>query len=120
MGRRYVVIGSNSFSGSHLIRELLQSGNDVLGLSRSEEVAMVFRPYSWDAAPTLWEFKRLNVSDTRALRFTLEDFKPQVVVNFAAQSMVAQSWERPEHWYQTNVVALACLVQVLEGLPSLG
>jgi dTDP-glucose 4,6-dehydratase len=26
------------------------------------------------------------------------------VVNFAAQSMVAESWLHPEHWYQTNVV----------------
>ena len=28
-----------------------------------------------------------------------------MVVNFAAQGMVAQSWLNPEHWYQTNVMA---------------
>jgi dTDP-glucose 4,6-dehydratase len=33
--------------------------------------------------------------------------------------MVAQSWEIPEHWYQTNVVALARLVKELEALPTL-
>jgi len=27
------------------------------------------------------------------------------VINFASQSMVAESWINPEHWYQTNVVA---------------
>ena len=26
-------------------------------------------------------------------------------MNFAAQVMVAESWETPEHWYQTNIVA---------------
>jgi dTDP-glucose 4,6-dehydratase len=31
--------------------------------------------------------------------------RPPVVVNFAAQSMVAESWDHPEDWFQTNVVA---------------
>ena len=34
----------------------------------------------------------------------LNDFKPEYIVNFAAQGMVAQSWETPQDWYQTNVV----------------
>jgi dTDP-glucose 4,6-dehydratase len=36
---------------------------------------------------------------------TLGDFRPDYVVNFAAQGMVAQSWERPGDWFQTNAVA---------------
>jgi dTDP-glucose 4,6-dehydratase len=35
----------------------------------------------------------------------LDAFQPSAVVNFAAQGMVAQSWQWPGHWYQTNVVA---------------
>ena len=31
--------------------------------------------------------------------------EPSFVVNFAAQSMVAESWLYPDQWYQTNVVA---------------
>ena len=27
------------------------------------------------------------------------------VVNFAAQSMVAESWKHPDHWMMTNVVS---------------
>jgi dTDP-glucose 4,6-dehydratase len=34
----------------------------------------------------------------------LDAFRPSVVVNFAAQGMVAQSWQQPGDWYQTNVV----------------
>jgi dTDP-glucose 4,6-dehydratase len=34
-------------------------------------------------------------------------------VNFAAQSEVAPSWEHPEHWFQTNAVALSLLVNHL-------
>jgi dTDP-glucose 4,6-dehydratase len=37
----------------------------------------------------------------------------EVIVNFAAQSMVAQSWEYPTDWYQTNLVSLASMCQSL-------
>jgi dTDP-glucose 4,6-dehydratase len=37
----------------------------------------------------------------------------EYIFNFAAQSMVAQSWDHPEHWYQTNTVALAELGNLL-------
>ena len=33
--------------------------------------------------------------------------------------MVAQSWDFPEHWYQTNVVALSLLIEEIRKLPSL-
>jgi dTDP-glucose 4,6-dehydratase len=35
----------------------------------------------------------------------VESFRPDYIVNFAAQSMVSESWQNPEHWFQTNVVA---------------
>ena len=35
------------------------------------------------------------------------------IVNFAAQSEVAPSWDNPHHWFQTNCVALARLVNHL-------
>jgi dTDP-glucose 4,6-dehydratase len=35
----------------------------------------------------------------------IHDADAKYVVNFAAQGMVAESWQHPEHWFQTNVVA---------------
>jgi len=49
----------------------------------------------------------------RALLELLDGERPDAVVNFAAQSEVVPSWEHPEHWYQTNCVALAELVNHL-------
>jgi dTDP-glucose 4,6-dehydratase len=31
--------------------------------------------------------------------------RPEYVVNFAAQSMVAESWQNPDQWFMTNVVS---------------
>jgi dTDP-glucose 4,6-dehydratase len=35
----------------------------------------------------------------------LDKERPTYIVNFAAQSMVGESWKHPEHWFQTNVVS---------------
>ena len=38
-----------------------------------------------------------------------------MIFNFAAQSMVGQSWDFPEDWMQTNVVSSAKLLTKLKG-----
>jgi dTDP-glucose 4,6-dehydratase len=106
MTNRFVVIGSNSFSGSHFIQHLLQENCEVVGVSRSEELHSVFLPYRWgknELSP--YQFYQIDLNrDLHALMQIINDFQPEYVVNFAAQGMVAQSWQTPEHWYQTNVV----------------
>ena len=121
MNERVAVIGSNSFSGSHFVARLIREGFDVLGLSRSEEVHGLFRPYSWEPSNRSgsWNFVRADLNAPRVVEESLVSFDPGIVVNFGAQSMVAQSWAFPEDWYQTNVVGIAQLSQLLERLPSL-
>lgn len=49
----------------------------------------------------------------------LDQFAPDYVVNFAAQSEVAPSWEFPYQWFQTNAVAVTYLAHMLKGKPYL-
>lgn len=119
MAERYVVFGSNSFSGSHFVDLLLRHGHDVLGISRSPETSQTFRPYSWRTSEGAFLFLQADLQDSAQYTGALLDFNPSIAVNFAAQSMVAQSWDFPEHWYQTNVLGLVELVKVLEQLPEL-
>jgi len=119
MTDRYAVLGSNSFSGSHFVARVQSEGHQVLGISRSEEIAEVFRPYAWQAFPRPMDFAQIDMNDERILAEALHDFRPDVVVNFAAQSMVAQSWEHPEQWYQTNVLGLVGLAKTLKQLKGL-
>ena len=102
--KKYVVIGSNSFSGSNFIRHLLVQGADVLGISRSSELPPVFLSYS-DQNTDKFSFKQFDLNQNlKEITDTLGDFRPDYVVNFAAQGMVAQSWEAPGDWFQTNTV----------------
>ena len=121
MGRRFLVLGSNSFSGAHFVSHLLVHGHEVLGVSRSEEPHEVFLPYKWlPAGQGGFVFERIDLNhDLDRLMELVCSYQPTHVVNFAAQSMVAQSWETPEHWYQTNVLAQVRFHDRLRTLDSL-
>jgi dTDP-glucose 4,6-dehydratase len=116
MSEKIFVIGSNSFSGATFAAQALREGAVVLGASRSPEPVPSLLPYRWLAPEqqARFEFAQLDLNqDGAALLERIGDFRPDYVVNFAAQSMVAESWENPEHWYQTNVMAN---VRLHEGL----
>jgi len=102
---KYLVIGSNSFSGAQFIKHLLEKENNVVGVSRSKEINDVYLPYKWNSNNVSFKFYQIDINNQlTALLDILNDFKPEYIVNFAAQGMVAQSWETPQDWYQTNVV----------------
>ncbi len=111
---KVLVIGSNSFSGSDFIDLLLEDeSNEVVGISRSPEKSSLFLSYKRHNDPR-FKFYQLNLNDDAdRIAGVVEQFKPEYVVNFAAQSEVAPSWDYPEHWFQTNTVALASLIKTL-------
>jgi dTDP-glucose 4,6-dehydratase len=59
-------------------------------------------------------FKRIDInSDLDALGALLKSERPTHLVNFAAQSMVGESWLHPDHWMMTNVVSTVRLHELL-------
>jgi dTDP-glucose 4,6-dehydratase len=101
-----LVLGSNSFSGASFVDFLLEKGMRVIGCSRSPEPHDAFLPYKWSKRPARFEFRQLDLNrDLDRMMDLVETEKPAWVVNFAAQSMVAESWANPDHWFMTNVVS---------------
>ncbi len=105
----FFVIGSNSFSGSNFVNFALKKGYEVYGVSRSSQINTSFLPYKWSKNPELlkhFQFFKIDINkDLKKLVELLDDKKPEFIVNFAAQGMVAQSWLNPTHWYKTNVLS---------------
>lgn len=118
--KKVLVIGSNSFSGSDFIDLLLEKQNyEVIGISRSPEKSELFLPYK-KRNSKLFRFHQIDLNrNMRQLEKLCMELQPQYVVNFAAQSEVAPSWEHPHHWFQTNAVALTQLANMLKDLKSL-
>jgi len=113
--RKIAVLGANSFSGQDFVDLLLDDPrNQVLGISRSPERAGLFLRYKQRTDLSAYRYAQIDLNRQMPQLLELLDAeRPAWIVNFAAQSEVAPSWEHPEHWFQTNTVALAQLVNHL-------
>lgn len=112
---KVLVLGANSFSGQDFVDHLLDDPvYDVLGVSRSAERPALFLKYRTRADLSRYRYHRLDMNrDGGDLLALCDRERPDAIVNFAAQSEVAPSWDHPEHWFQTNTVALARFVNHL-------
>ncbi|WP_439579725.1 GDP-mannose 4,6-dehydratase [Elioraea sp.] len=112
---RFLVLGSNSFSGATFCDHLAAAGHEVIATSRSPEPHAAFLPYRWRDSGV--RFVQVDINrDLDALDALLRAERPSHVVNFAAQSMVGESWRHPEHWMMTNVVSTTLLFERLRRL----
>lgn len=111
---KFLILGSNSFSGATFCDHLAGLGYDVLATSRSAEPHDALLPYKWRKRPGKVRFRKIDLNhDLDALGQLLKSEAPTHVVNFAAQSMVGESWKNPDHWMMTNVVSTVRLHEQL-------
>lgn len=111
-----LILGSNSFAGGCLVEQALLAGYKVIGINRSAEQSACMVPYQLAgfASSTQYRFYALDLN----LHFdeicqVIVKYQPEYIVDLAGQGMVAESWQQPEQWYQTNVVAKVKLISFL-------
>ena len=104
--KKFIVLGSNSFSGSNFINFLLKKNCKVIGISRSRQYNAVYLPYMSSLNINLFKFYKFDINkNLKKFLLIVKKFKPHYIVNYIAQGMVSESWLNPEDWYKTNVVA---------------
>ena len=65
-------------------------------------------------------FHKIDINnDFKKIIELINEYKPEYVVNFAAQGMVAESWLNPTHWYKTNILSQVRFHDELRKLESL-
>lgn len=103
---KYLVLGSNSFAGSTFVDEILSQDAQVVGISRSKQPHFVLCPYAQNKNLKNFTFYALDLNQHFSeIKEIIHQFKPNYIIDFAAQSMVAESWVYPDQWYTTNIVA---------------
>ena len=104
--KTFLVLGSNSFSGSNLIYELLHDNlnNKIIGISRSKENKSYFLKYKKSDNLRNFKFFQCNLKRTSQILKLVDKFKPNYIINYSALGMVHESWLNPEDWFQTNLI----------------
>lgn len=120
MLKKFLVIGSNSFSGSHFINFVLEKKYKVIGVSRSKEYNNVFLPYKNSKYLKNFKFHKIDINkEAGKIVQIILNKRITHVVNFSSQSMVGQSWDNPVDWYNTNVVGTINLLNKIKGIKNI-
>ena len=110
-GKRVLVTGHTGFKGSWLAFWLKSLGAEVCGFSLAPE-----------SSPNLFENLNLeneitsvigDIRDMPAFEKTLQDFKPEIVLHLAAQSLVRKSYREPIETYTTNVIGTVNILDAI-------
>jgi len=112
--KKCVVLGSTSFAGAWFVFDALERGIEVIGISRSDEPSDIFLPYKKSANIDSFRYHKMDINDDNdAIIELISTEKPDFIVDFAGQGMVAPSWDWPEQWYETNIVAKSMIHNAL-------
>lgn len=109
--RTYFVTGGAGFIGSNFVlrqRRLGRARIINLDLLTYAGNPMNLEPIRSDPD---YIFVRGNIGDRKMVRDILERYKPQAVINFAAESHVDRSIDGPEDFIQTNVLGTFHLLE---------
>jgi len=109
--KKVLITGHTGFKGSWLSLYLQKKGANVLGYSLPPPTK-----------PSLFEIGRIDegmesiigdIRDIEKFKTIIREYKPEIIIHMAAQSLVRYSYENPLETYSTNVMGT---VNVLEAV----
>ncbi len=112
--KTYAVIGSNCFTGSHIVDRFLEvPGATVLAISRSPEKSALYLPYKARPAQNVKFFQVDLFRHPDQLMRILDEHEVPYVINVAALSEVGLSNYQPVEYFQVNCLGVVNLCNQL-------
>lgn len=109
--KRYLVTGGAGFIGSAVVRHLIrQTPHQVLVVDKLTYAGNRDNLSSVSNDPRLG-FLRADIGDQAAMRQAFAEFRPDIVMNLAAESHVDRSIDGPAAFIETNIVGSFMLLQ---------
>ena len=115
MGRKYVVLGGGGSFGLHTSKYLLDHADPelVLAIGRNPPKPAPFTLGVGDG-DSRYQYRAIHITyELDLLMEVLDEVRPQVIVNYAAQGEGAASWKQSWRFFETNSMALAKLTEEL-------
>ena len=109
--KKIVVTGGCGFIGSNfIINELKNTKNRILNLDLLTYAGNIENLKSFDGHEN-YSFVKGDIADNKRIQSIFSDFKPDSIINFAAESHVDRSIDSPNKFINTNVIGTLNLLQ---------
>lgn len=108
-GKKILVTGAAGFIGSNLVKRLCSNAEDVTvigidNLNDYYDVRLKQARLECLAAYSSFVFEKGNIADKAVITDIFQKYKPQVVVNLAAQAGVRYSITNPDAYIESNLI----------------
>ena len=115
MSKKYIVTGGAGFIGSNFIHLLIEREPDskILNLDKLTYAGNLESLKSIENNKN-YSFLQADICNNEVIKKTIFDFKPDVIVHFAAESHVDRSIDGPGEFIQTNIIGTFNLISQAE------
>ncbi|MFS0668955.1 SDR family NAD(P)-dependent oxidoreductase [Peribacillus frigoritolerans] len=118
--KTYLITGAAGFIGFFLSRKLLEQGCNVIGVDNINDYYDVKLKYARLEQLKPYEkftFIKGDISDKAMISNIFEEYKPNIVVNLAAQAGVRYSIENPDVYIQSNIIGFYNILEACRHYP---
>jgi UDP-glucose 4-epimerase len=101
-----LIVGGAGYIGSHTVKYFLEKGEDVIVVDNLQTGHM--------SAVLTEKFYQCDIRDKDQLDKVFKENQIEAVIHFAANSLVGESMQKPDIYYNNNVYGMMCLLDVMK------
>jgi len=111
--KKIIVTGGLGFIGSNLIGILIKQKYDVLNLDKVSYASNFYNVKEFDNSKN-YKFYKCNLIEKKKLKRIINDYKPDVIFNLAAETHVDRSIDNANDFIDSNILGVYNLLEIFK------